>query len=264
MLVVGCLVLGVIAGFVRSPTYTAETRLIVGKAVQLNNLAATPGLSAASTDLAVTYSRLLSTPSVYANAQKRAGSAGVGGGVSATPIAQSPVVRVEGTGTTPEMASAQANAGAEAIVKAVNEVNAAQDAFSKDLLKRYQTADAQLVKDTRSLQLLQQQLAANPENTLLQDQVVTAQTQVDSDTLRLNTLATQYQASISPQDVDTQIVQQLGKAVDTGNNRKTSMEIGAIVGLVVGGLLALGVTMMIDRRSSSLRVVEASADGDVA
>jgi capsular polysaccharide biosynthesis protein len=237
-------------GVVKKPVYSAESRLIVGKTVQLNNLAATPGLSVAGAELAVTYSRLLSTPAVLADAQKRAGAAGSGGSVSASPIPQSPIIRVEGTGTSAAMAAAQANAGAKALVKAVDDVNAAQKTLSNNLLEQYKKADASLINDTRDLADKQQQLATQPTNTLLRDQVTSAQTKVDSDTLALTNLGEQYKASATPAQVNEQIVQRLGTVTDAGNNRKTFLTMALLVALVVGSLLALGLAVLLDKRGA--------------
>jgi capsular polysaccharide biosynthesis protein len=241
-----------LAGFAvavaKTPTSTAETRLIVGKTVNLNNLSATPGLSVAGAELAVTYSRLLDTPAVMADAAKRAGAAGSGGSVAASPIPQSPIIRVEGTGASASTAVAQANAGAKALIKAVGDVNAAQQSFVDHLLKQYQETGAQLIQDQQDLDTAMAQRAANPTNTQLQQEVVKAQTQFDRDTLVHNNLATQYNETASPEQVNAQIIQQLGPAEDTGNDRKSFLAMALLVAVVVGGLLALGVAVLIDKR----------------
>ena len=246
------MVLALLAGLavaaVRTPTHTAETRLIVGKTVNLNNLAATPGLSVAGTELAVTYSRLLATPSVIADAEKRAGSAGAGGSVAASPVPQSPIIRVEGTGPSAAIAVAQANAGANALIKAVGDVNAAQQSFVDDVLKKYQEASGRVNQDKADLQRAQTQSTNNPTNAQFQEETSKAQTKLDTDTLVLNNLATQYGETASPEQVNAQIIQKLGSAQDTGNDRRSIAEMALLIAVVVGGLWALGIAVLIDKR----------------
>jgi capsular polysaccharide biosynthesis protein len=246
--------LAVVAGIaviaVKTPTYTAETRLIVGKTVNLNNIAATPGLSVAGTELAVTYSRLLSTPSVITDAEKQAGSAGAGGSVAASPIPQSPIIRVEGTGQSAAIAMAQANAGAKALIKAVGDVNAAQQAFVDDLLRKYEEASLRIVQDQRDLDRATTQLRNNPTNAQFEEEVAKAQTKLDTDVLVRNNLSTQYDETASPEQVNAQIIQQLGPAEDTGNDRKSVAMMVLLVAVVVGALGALAITVLIDKRKS--------------
>ena len=92
LITVFCL-LGVLLGaafaFVKSPTYNAEMRLVVGKTAQLSNLASVPGLDAAGQSLASSYSRLVDTDEVQAATAKKMGGA-LNGSVSASPIPESP------------------------------------------------------------------------------------------------------------------------------------------------------------------------------
>lgn len=249
------LLVGLAVVAVKTPTYTAETRLIVGKTVNLNNIAATPGLSVAGTELAVTYSRLLATPSVMADAEKRAGSAGAGGSVAASPIPQSPIIRVEGSGKSSGAAVAQANAGAKALVKAVGDVNAAQQAFVDDLLRKYREASGRIIQDQRDLDRANAQLTNNPTNAQFQEEVSKAQTKLDTDVLVRNNLSTQYDETASPEQVNAQIIQQLGSAQDTGNDRKSFAMIVLLVAFVVGALWALAITVLIDKRGSRAAAV---------
>jgi capsular polysaccharide biosynthesis protein len=243
------LIVAVVIALARTPVYTAESRLIVGRTTELDNLAATPGLTVAGQDLAVSYSRLVATPSVIEAIAKRLGGS-VGGSVSASPIPQSPIIRIQGSAAEPGRAIEIANAGARTLVEQVNKINAAQKTLGDDLIKEYQAADVQLIRDTQALQTLQTQVtqAGASVTEALRQQVITAQTQVDTDQLRLKSLETDYQSTLTPAQLNQQIVQRVGSASTTTNDRSSHLKIVVLVGLVVGLLVGIGIAVLIDKR----------------
>jgi capsular polysaccharide biosynthesis protein len=260
LIILVALLIATAAAFVRSPTYTAEARLIVGKTTQLDNLAATPGLSVAGQELAASYSRLMSTPSVQNDVARRLGGSLVGE-VTATPIPQSPIIRVDGTAASGDRAKAVANAGARALIQAVDRVNTAQQALNDKLLQQYQTADTQLLRDTQTLQALQAQLAQASASASegLRQQVLTAQTQVDTDNLRLRAIENDFQSAHTPGQLDQQVVQRLGAAGGATSDRDTFLEMALIGGLVAGILVGVLLSVALDRRAGS--AASGSADG---
>ena len=121
--------LGLVFGLLRPPVYRAEAKLVVGKSIQLDNLAATPGLALASQQLASDYSRLVSTHTVVDETARRLGRqpGDVGGRMSASPVPQSPVESfLEAHAADTTDAVAIANAGAGALVHTVNSLNQKQ------------------------------------------------------------------------------------------------------------------------------------------
>ena len=249
------LVLALAFGLSRTPKYTAEARLVVGKTIQLNNLAATPGLAVASQQLASDYSRLVSTRSVFNDAAKRLGrpAGDVGGGLSASPIPQSPVIKLQGTASTSDGAVAIANAGAASLVDAVNELNGKQLKSAQQLLDQYRQADNTLVRDQQTLKSLQDRLAKEGDSApqSLKDQVLAAQTAVDADQLNVNAIASDYEGAISPGQLNEQVVQRVGGASETGNDRNSVLQIALVVGLVAGLLVGVGVATLLESRSMS-------------
>lgn len=239
------LALGV--GLVRAPTYTAQAQLLVGKTVQLNNLAAIPGLAAAGQQIASDYSRLISTAIVTKEAEKQLHGP-LGGSLSASPIPQSPVIQVSAAATSSAHAVALANAGSAALVTAVNQLNEQQSKASSQLLQRYQQADQVLLDNTRTLTNLQQQLAANPTNSSLVQQVVSAQTVVDSDKVQVDALAADYSGTSTPSQLNEQLVQPVGPARATGNDRKTFLEIALLAALVIGFIAGGATAIFVDLR----------------
>ncbi len=258
-LIVVCTMLGVLFGaafgVVRKPTYTAQARLVVGKTAQLSNLASIPGLDAAGQSLAASYSRLVTTDAVLNDAAKRLGGS-LDGSLSASPIPLSPVVLVEASAKTSDGAVALAKAGSAALVDAVETLNQQQSKATDDVLKQYQDADRVLIAAQINVNSLRQQLttqtaAGAPAATLddLQTKVNIAQTEVDAAQLKKDSLAATYSGVFSPTALNSQILQRVGTAAATGDNRKSTLEIGVLFGLVAGGLLGLGLAVWIDLRA---------------
>jgi hypothetical protein len=256
--------LGLVVGLLRPPTYRAEARLVVGKTIDLSNLAATPGLALASQQLASDYSRLVSTHSVLDETARRLGRqpGDLAGRVSASPIPQSPVIRLEAHAASADHALAIANAGAGALVKAVNTLNQKQLQTATELLDQYRQADEVLLRDQQTLKTLQDRLARegpNPPQSL-QDQVLAAQTAVDADQLNLNALASDYEGAISPGQLNEQVVQRVGKADATGDDGTSFLQIALLVGLVGGALVGAALAATIDARAARRRDRGRAAD----
>jgi hypothetical protein len=245
--------LGVIVGLTRPPTYRAEARLVVGKSVVLNNVAATPGLALAGHQLASDYSRLVSTHLVLDETARRLGRqpGDLGGRVSASPIPESPVIRLEAHASDADDAVAIANAGAGALVRAVNRLNQEQLQSAQVLLDQYRQADDALLRDRQTLQRLRDQLAEEgadaPQS--LHDQVLAAQTAVDADQLNLNALASDYQGAISPGQLNSQVVQRVGNADARGDDGQAFLQIAVLIGLVIGALAGIALAAAIDVRA---------------
>lgn len=241
------MVLALAVGLARPPTYTADAELVVGKTVQLNNLASIPGLAQAGQEIASDYSRLISTEIVTKKAAK-ALHGPLGGSLSASPIPNSPVIQVSATAPSSAHAVSLANAGSAALVSAVNQLNEQQSKAAANLLQRYQQADQVLLSDTRTLTSLQQQQSANPG---LGQQVIAAQTVVDSDKVELDAIGQDYAGTFSPSQLNEQLVQPVGPARPTGNNRKTFLELALLAAIVVGVMAGTGLAVFVDLRRSS-------------
>jgi hypothetical protein len=236
-------------GFLKPPTYTAESRLVVGKTAQLSNLASVPGLDAAGQSLASSYSRLVSTDAVLSGAAKRLGGS-IDGSLSASPIPLSPVIRVFATASSAQQAVAIANAGSRALVDAVNTLNQQQSTSADALLTQYEDADRDLLVAQDNLKDLEAQLQlAGPGGLAadnIQKEINVAQTQVDGLQVKLNALSSAYSGVYNPTAINTQVVQRVGNAEATGSNRRRTIELGVLVGLVGGVLIGLGLAVWLD------------------
>ena len=243
--------LGATVALLRPPKYTASARLVVGKTVQLDQTSAIPGLAAAGAQLAADYSRLVSTGLVTDAVAESLGSAGLGdASLSASPVIGSPIILVEATADSAEAARAAANAGARGLVKAVDRINARQVAATQDLLEIYRKADEVLQRDTETLDQLQRQVdnLGTSASAGLREQLIAAKTTVSVDTVKRDALAADYAGAYTPADLNSQVLQPVGTASDSGNDRIRFLQIALLVSLVAGLLVGVGIAVLVDRR----------------
>jgi hypothetical protein len=158
------------------------------------------------------------------------------------------VIRVESSANSSAQAVAIANAGSAALIDAVNTLNKQQDASSNELLSQYEAVDRDLLVAQASLATLKQQLAASSGTAAqnIQKQVNLTQTQVDGLQVKLQALSSAYNGVFNPTAINSQVVQRVGVAHATGDNRRSTMQIGLLIGLFVGGLLGLALSVWLD------------------
>ncbi len=156
-----CMLLGGVFAIARKPSYTAETRLVVGKTAQLSNIASIPGLDAAGQSLAASYSRLVSTDEVLKGIEKRLGGP-IDGSVSASPIPETAVVRLDTSSSSEATALATAKAGSAALIDAVNALNTDQSKSADAILEQYKVAAAAKNAAQTTLTQLQNNANATP------------------------------------------------------------------------------------------------------
>jgi capsular polysaccharide biosynthesis protein/transposase-like protein len=253
VITIALMLIGAEIAILKPPTYTAQARLIVGKTVDLGNIAAIPGLAAAGQELASDYSRLVGTQIVDGPAQKSLGAGGFRGAtLSASPIAQSPVVLVEASASSPELAIAVANAGSKALVGAVNSINSKQLASADSILEEYGKAVTVLNQDQAQVDNLKLAGAdSNNANPTLKNQYALALVAVSKDNLKVQALSTDYQGVVTPSDLNEQVITQVSSAHSTGNNRKKTLEIALLGSLVAGVLLGTAIATWLDRRGTT-------------
>jgi len=214
----------------RAPTYHAEARLNVGGF----NITAqeVPGFAGGAIQLATTYSRAVYSPSVLKPVAKKLHRKPerIMSEVSASPVGDSPVIRVDASSKNQAEAIAVANATAKAITSyAVTLARSNPD--SSRLLREYAAAR-------------KKQLAAQRKHGL-------NSTQADLAGLRSRTLATLYGYSVGGQ-ASSNVVQLLTPALTASNDRSSVREqylAGALLGgLAIGLLLAMLIARSVEAR----------------
>ena len=246
-------VLGLAFGVVRPPTYKAEARLIVGKSISITNVAATAGLPAAAAQFASDYARLAGTEAVSSDAATRLGHRGtLGGSLSASPIPDSPIIRVDASASSTAAATALANAGAQAIIDQVDAINQSNSANLNDLTSSYGQIEFKLFEDTQQVNTLQAEVnAGGPRASSLETQLNLAKAAVATDTLESQAVQAQYDNQYSPVQEDAQVVSLASKAANQGSDRKSYLEIGVVGGALGGLIVGIAVAALIDLRRRS-------------
>jgi hypothetical protein len=238
--------LGAIYGLVRPPTYNAESRLIVGKSITITNEAATAGLPAAAAQFASDYSRLAGTQAVDSDAAKRLGVKSINGSISASPIPDSPVIRVDSTAPSQAGANNLANAGAQAIIDQVNLINQTNQADLNTLITSYNQIEYQLQQETYTENTLQAELDAG--NSAVQSQLSKAKAAVVTDNLEADAVASQYDDQYSPVQADAQVVTLMSGATPGGSDKLDYLGIGIVGGFFGGIILGVALAALIDLR----------------
>lgn len=252
-LVAGCaiggLALGLLAAVVTPTTYTAETRLAVGTG-ELSNLNI-PGYPTASADIASNYARWVTA--------EGAGGRIVGGDdvtLSASPIPESNVIRIEADSGDPDTALAAADEAAEALTIEVNKVREEDDpenvladvaahapelaeAEQKQIVLGNQYRDAlQRAAEGELSEADTEPLRAEHAKAYAQWQ--TLDTAQDARVARYTRLITQ---NTSEADLST-----IQPAEITGDDRASNLQRFGLVGLVLGAVLGFLLSHLVHRR----------------
>lgn len=250
IMVIGALI-GAAFAMLRPPSYTAEARLYVGKTMNLTNTASIAGLANAGSQMASAYSRLISTSTVLTEVERRVGHPGhLGGSLSASPVPQSPVIRIDASSSTSQGAVDLAQAGAAALIDAVNQINQLSQSQVTQLEQAYANDESTIENLTNTLSKLQAQLASTPPASqgALQAQITATNTKIKVAQLQADADSSQFQAQVSSIQGEEQVVTQEGSAIPTGSDRKTYLEIAVLGGIIGGLIVSIALASLIDLR----------------
>ena len=214
----------------RDPVYTAESRVNVGR---INVPPYTlQGVVIGNQSLAQSYSRAINAPDVI-NAASRAARVPpetVLSNLSATPVAQSTVIRIEATGSSERESVALANAASRGLRNYVVKLN--RNAQATDVLAQYRRA----VRDVANAQKRVAASLGNP------GALQRAQLRLQTAQLRSKALEQQYQFQAG-NEAPPNLVQLLAPATSASSDFDSQLQelvlIGAVAGLLVGLALAL-------------------------
>jgi len=226
---------GVGIGLQRSPEYTAEARLTVGRLdVDPASLAT---FASATQSLASAYSRAVEARGVVDKVAASVGMSSdqVRGAISASPVPESPIIRVTATGNSSERAIALANATSGALVRYTTTLNrSATD--SQQLLGRYRNAALRV----STLERRRNRLASNAGRPEALNRV-----EADLETARLqaSTLSAAYQSNQRGAG-SSKLVDELTSATGATSDRWSKLQLLALAGGLAGLLLGLAVAML--------------------
>lgn len=242
----------------RAPVTTAESRLLIGKLdVEAR---AIPGFTAATQELASIYARVVPTDAILRPAAKAAGVpvAVASREVSASPIPDSSIVRIEVKDATEARAVRLADAAAKTLSAYVENLNSV-DPYSTPSYQRYADAATALAQAQVAQRSAQDQLdELNTPGSLaaflagdgLVAQVANAQSVLVGATsqalqakLRADQLATAFE-NMTRGIGDTTPAKVIAPAVSKGTDRSKTLELGVLLGIVAGVLLGLAVVVL--------------------
>jgi capsular polysaccharide biosynthesis protein len=246
LLAIAPVVILVIAAFAvaqsRSPSYTAQARVAIGSFSPSQDAA--PGAAYAGTQFASAYSRAITAHDVVAPVAKETGLRvdEVAGRLTATPIPDSPLLQISGTGPSQDAAIKLTNAATDALLTYVRRSDVTGDQ-AKNLLERYHAAQSEADRAASQVSLRQRTANRSPNSQSARHALTTSRTRADTLDLRARALRAAYlqQAQSESSGIPVRTLNAAGSA--TSDQRKTLklvVTIAVLAGLVIGVALATG------------------------
>jgi capsular polysaccharide biosynthesis protein len=223
----------------RSPTYSAESRVAIGSFNPSDEAA--PGAAYAGTQFASAYSRAITAQSVVAPVARATGLAPgeVAGRLSATPIPDSPLLRITGKGPSAASAVKLTDAATSALLSYVrrSDVSGAQ---AKDLLARYRAAQADVAAARSKVRRARRSSDRHPSSGSATRRLERAQTAEDAADLRAQALRSSYMQQAQSETSGIP-VRTLNAASSASSNRQHTLKLLVTIAVLAG--LAVGVAL---------------------
>jgi capsular polysaccharide biosynthesis protein len=246
LLTIAPVVVLVIAAFAvaknRSPTYTAQARVAIGSFSPSQDAA--PGAAYAGTQFASAYSRAITAHDVVAPVAKETGLRPdqVAGRLTATPIPDSPLLQISGTGPSQDAAMKLTNAATDSLLAYVRRSDVTGDQ-AQTLLERFHSAQAEADRAASQVSLRQRAANRSPDSQSARRALSTSRTRADTLDLRARALRAAYlqQAQSESSGIPVRTLNAAGSATsDAGKTLKLVVTIAVLAGLVIGVALATG------------------------
>ncbi len=246
---------GVVFGIARHPVYTATTRMYVQ--VPASDPAALFSLTDAASGLASAYSRAVDATSVV-NAVARdlsADPAAVAGTTSATPVPNSPVVKVIAQASTGAAAVKLANATATELQRYISGLNQSS-AAAKLALAAFSAATRRVTRVQSRVNDLKNAFAISPTSTTRAEldnaraDLEVAMLRRDAARDRFSSLQTGQQPSLAP----------LRRAEGAVSDHRSKLELFVFIALLAGGVAGGALATLANALDSRPRSGEEVAD----
>jgi capsular polysaccharide biosynthesis protein len=222
-------------GLKRTPQFTATANVAVGSVFVDSPVGIASALQGTES-LASVYSRLIDANAVTEGTSQRLArdSLPESGTVSATPIAESPIVKITARAASARQAIALANAASSALVAHINRERSADD-DANAIASLYSRAALRFRERAGLRNRLTARYKRNPTtaNRLARDRAAAA---ADTALLRRDGLLARYQTAVQGVTV-TPPLRVLTSATEATSDRYTTLQILVFVGLL-GGLAA--------------------------
>lgn len=229
--------IGLTLGLMRAPTYTATANLSVDFGAQ--NPSSLPGSVTAAQALADSYARAIEATAVVSEVARKTGAPPdeVAESTGASPIPDSTVVTVSGSGDSERAAVEFANISAQALTRYIATLNGTRQG-SAPVLTQFRQAES-LYQDRLDRQMeLAEEVEANPSDETARQELKQARVRTQVALLKKNSVAELYGAS---QQAYVAPLSFLSEASSASNDKFARLQLLAFVGLVAG--LAIGVAL---------------------
>lgn len=229
--------IALLIGFVRKPVYTADSQLIVGSVVR--DFQTNDGQAQAISDLTDIYSRLVGGTDFMDKVDTAMDQTVPADAFTAAPIPNSALIRIDAKGASQQEALDRADAGADQLIayvkdlqaKAVENGQATVDAFTK--------ASADAAAANAALETARAQAGTNTASSaLIQAEAAAATAALKADTLR-SAVQQVTQSSTGGIGLDP-----FAPAQPLGSDRKSTLQIYGIAGLLIGALLGMALATL--------------------
>jgi uncharacterized protein involved in exopolysaccharide biosynthesis len=235
-------------GIKRPPRYKATANLSVGH-VYVANPTGIATIIDATQALAAVYSRAIHSGEVFQDTRQRLGQdSSVTGSFNATPLPNSPLIKVTAESSTAGGAVALANASADALTVYVNE-QIRDNSASTTLAGRYRDASLAYRRALDDRDRLNRRFARHETraNKAARDR---AQAAADTALLRREALQASYEQAVQG-GTSSVSIESFSRADGATNDRKSMMQILVFVGLLGG--LAAGAALALLRAARDIR-----------
>jgi uncharacterized protein involved in exopolysaccharide biosynthesis len=237
---------GIAVAVVRAPVYAAQARLVVGR-IDVSAPGALGSFTEATQAIASQYSRSIDAVGITSRVAPKAGlsRAQVAARVSASPIPDSPVIRLSATGTNAGGAIRLANLASAALVTYTTELNRSNPDTSR-LLGRFTTASRDVVEQRAELSRLRRSYDADPTHEKRSEMQAT-EVKLRVAELEQETLHEAYNTSMQSQ-ASSSLVQSVERATTASNDRVRYLQFLGFVGLVAGLAVGLALATLLANR----------------
>jgi hypothetical protein len=220
----------------RSPTYTAQAQLVVGR-LNISTASAVQGFTSAAESLAAVYSRTVTADGVVDPLARsyHSTAASIRGRISGTPIPASPIVEVIATGSSSNDAINLANAAAASLVSFLTSL----DRNDPDAAALLTQVGAAARAYQAALAVVEREHALGPLNP--NQQAAAAVLEVAK--LHMDSVETDYHDSVQSQAVSSLLVP-LTRAKSATSDRLSVVQIYGFAALVLGAFVGLALATL--------------------
>jgi uncharacterized protein involved in exopolysaccharide biosynthesis len=255
--VVICGLISLVLGLVRPPVFTAEAQLVVGGTVRTFQPA--EGQIIALQDLTDIYSRLVGSGRHLQIVSDAIGAEIPPGSLTAAPIPDSTLIRLDATGSSQEEATQRADAAAAGLVELVEALKTESAAANTGVLEDLQARQAELNDATIRSNAAQTAYNASPTEAN-RAELVAAQALVDRLDLQVSVARDAYLASESARGGGVGF-EVFSPAEPWGSDRRDQLLVYVFGGLVFGGVVGLALATLAANRWQVVPEVDRPTDG---